>query len=115
MQIFNTLMPRPQGVPEHYLICNAPRPIIGDMLWEGDFIHGRFYAALDPENPEFDICVRENTALDAWHLIFWTEAEARDRVKEAYPKYAHKVDSLSFEQLYDTFRNVMKREERTEA
>lgn len=35
----------PFGIPEGWVIANAPRPILGPMTWQGEFRHGVFYAA----------------------------------------------------------------------
>ena len=35
----------PDGVGDDWLIANAPRPLDGEITWEGGFCHGRYYAA----------------------------------------------------------------------
>jgi len=39
---------KPKDIPENWLIFNAPRPLLGDKEWQGDFQHGIFYVAVDP-------------------------------------------------------------------
>ncbi len=38
----------PEAIPEGWLVVNAPRPVGGEMTWEGEFRHGLFYAAAPP-------------------------------------------------------------------
>ncbi len=50
---------RPLSLPDEliradWLIYNAPRPIPGHILWQGDFRHGVFYAAIAPEGDPAD-------------------------------------------------------------
>jgi hypothetical protein len=33
-----------------YTVYNAPRPLLGHELWQGDFRHGIFYAAVAPDD-----------------------------------------------------------------
>jgi len=46
---FHTIRTRPENIPEDWSIYNAPRPIPGEIVWDGDFLHGVFYAAVPPE------------------------------------------------------------------
>ncbi len=51
--------PRPDFVPDGWVIWNAPRPMYGSELpsknmareWRGDFLTGIWYAAVNPEDP----------------------------------------------------------------
>ena len=69
MQAMVTLATRPTDIPENWIIMNSPRPLVGDKEWEGEFQHGIFYAAIDPDNDEpqgAEWRVNENKKLDAW-------------------------------------------------
>lgn len=49
------------GVPADWIIMNAPRPLVGDKLTEGgEFLDGRFYAAIDPNASTFALYVNQN-------------------------------------------------------
>lgn len=39
-----------ETVPDDWFIVNAARPIMGNVMWNGDFLAGRFYAAIDPKS-----------------------------------------------------------------
>src|ERR1019366_515437 len=34
----------PEQIPAGWLIVNAPRPLNGEITWDGEFRHGTFYA-----------------------------------------------------------------------
>jgi len=76
------------SVPEHWLIFNAPRPLYASYIqypvyaeWKGNFLHGVFYAAVDPEAVEI---IGENIKLDGWVLQWHNEAEINAWVKKYY-------------------------------
>jgi hypothetical protein len=84
-----------------YIICNAPRPLMGDAEWQGDFIHGVFYAGVLPDN---QVAIEFNSQMDAWELVFVTTSEAKRMLKEAYPeKYHASIDSCNHERLAQLF------------
>lgn len=35
-------------IPSSFVIYNAPRPLFGHLTWQGPFLTGIFYAAVDP-------------------------------------------------------------------
>lgn len=80
-------------IPESCVIFNAPRPIYASFInpdgeivdiqqtprgmeypasWEGDFLHGRFYAAVYAWDTR---AIHENISLDAWVIIYHTMDE----------------------------------------
>ena len=42
---FNSLHGFGREIPAEYTVVNAPHPIPGRIVWQGDFRHGIFYAA----------------------------------------------------------------------
>ena len=40
----------PANLPAGWIIMNAPRPLLGQETAQGDFLTGRYYAAIDPED-----------------------------------------------------------------
>lgn len=66
--------PRPEQAPPGAIIWNAPRPLFGSIIddntggltWEGDFLSGCFYAAVDTVNDDLaESWVYENRRLGA--------------------------------------------------
>ena len=78
IQVWRILGASPLTVPAGRTIFNAPRPIYGQLTWNGDYRHGRFYTAIDPSdgfvfrgNQTLSQKWAEgNAELDAWVLIF---------------------------------------------
>ena len=78
------LVPRPPEAPPGWIVLAAPRPIMASFgvdgrpcLWDGDFTHGRFYAAVDLENADgytWNWLVR-NAEDDAWICEYITQAD----------------------------------------
>ncbi|MEM8519050.1 hypothetical protein [Janthinobacterium sp. CAN_S7] len=52
-------------VPAGAIVMNAPRPLLGSLTMEGDFVSGRFYAAILPDDPMATKFIEENRKLDA--------------------------------------------------
>ena len=88
------LTDRPADIPAHWPICNAPRPLYGTRTWQGDFIHGVFYAAIDPADEFSAGWLKRNEELDAYEIIYMSRDEAisvalafyRDNFPAIYPK-----------------------------
>lgn len=57
-------------VPASWLVFNAPRPLVGHKTFDGDFVCGRFYAAIDPSAEFAAEYIRKNLELDARIAIF---------------------------------------------
>ena len=87
---------RPAHIPEGWPIFNAPRPLYGEPTWEGRFIHGVFYATLDPTEPYSPGFITRNAELDAWELVYVSEVEAvvetMQRLTNEYPVEAAEID-----------------------
>jgi hypothetical protein len=97
----------PKNIPNNWTIWNAPRPLYGDTAWQGDFIHGIFYAAIDPDSIFSESNTKDNISLDAWQLEFVTEEYAINKIKayyvEKYPKAIYLINKLSKERLINAF------------
>lgn len=66
---------RPAQAPADWLIFAAPRYLDGTKTWEdwvGPSLHGRHYAAVDPEDPLAAAMIKTNAELDGWILEFVT-------------------------------------------
>lgn len=79
-------------LPAAWLVFNAPRPIPGDLEWEGDFRHGIHYAALDPAKAEGGDGDRRHHAwqlaqiksLDGWLVEWKTVGQMREELNAFY-------------------------------
>ena len=104
---------KPANVPEDWLIFNAPRPLLGDIEWQGDFRHGLFYVAIDPKGYIPESWIKRNCDLDGWLVEYISEDEAIQKTKDyyhkAYPKQTEAIKNLrkldlltSFHQKFNT-------------
>lgn len=69
------------GLPANWIVLNAPRPLLGEMRVEnGEFVHGRFYVALDPAESMTPLFLEENRRLDAYALVIVPEEDVREEM-----------------------------------
>lgn len=59
----------PMSVPAGAIVMNAPRPLLGSETIEGEFVSGRFYAVILPDDSMAARYVEENRKLDARVLV----------------------------------------------
>lgn len=95
--------PRPQEAPKGWEIYNAPRPLFGTRdgdkvyTWEGEFISGIFYAAINPDDPDAEMWREENEKLHATRLEFVTRQSVIDEMvayyQQRYPDRVKKIFS----------------------
>lgn len=87
------LYPRPESLPEGWELYNAPRPLYAsarhgvpraNVEWTGEFLHGVFYAGIDPTDEYADTWRQRNGDLDAWKLEHISMGEARGRMFAYY-------------------------------
>lgn len=55
----------PVTFPDNWIVMNAPRPLLGSRTMEGEFLTGRFYAGIDPEDAMAGQFIKANEKLDA--------------------------------------------------
>ena len=102
---------RPQDLvaTEGFLIFNAPRPLIGHVEWRGDFIHGVYYAAVDPSLGDGQHYIQRNIALYGHVLEFVSEAEVRESLQAHYnaiaPQYNIDVSEHDIKDLWHSYCN----------
>jgi hypothetical protein len=88
------------------LIFNAPRPLWGTREWEGDFLHGIFYVAVDPTDARAEMMIKQNAELDGWLCEYVTMEQVRAWAAQiaAERGYDRKdVDSLSDQDLQNWY------------
>ena len=71
----------PRSLSEARLF-NAPRPLYGEVAWEGEFRHGIHYAAIWPDTYRGDDLVEQNARLDVVELEFVNDDELRRMIRE---------------------------------
>lgn len=79
---FDVLDERPADIDSSWLIFNAPRPIYGTRIWQGKFVEGIFYAAIDPADREAAQFIQVNACLKAVLLRYITMQTIRDWAQE---------------------------------
>lgn len=114
MKTLQTIGKRPKDIPENWIVMNAPRPLYGHKEWTGEFQHGVFYVALNPDDScVHDMWMKKNEEQDAWICEYWTKAQAikyiLDYYHEKYPGEDETINALSEIKLLDAFYNLMER------
>lgn len=84
------------GAPEHWLLMNAARPLMGQKtLGNGPYLAGRFYAAIDPADDVSARYVEANRKLDGHVVVPLTKEEQislilwEDEYAERYREQFH--------------------------
>jgi hypothetical protein len=95
-----TALPDGTPLPAHWEVYNAPRPLYGALTWDGEFRHGAFYGAVDPDDDSHPLFMataqrRGNLRLDGW-LVEWLDREAtvREFAEGLARRYAMAVEAV---------------------
>lgn len=75
-------------------VVNAPRPLPGNLLWQGKFRHGIYYAA--GLRSEFGSVW---DSLDAWPCRLITNEEIVEQIKEECQKRNKSIENFSIQSL----------------
>ena len=90
-------------IPAGWQIYNAARPLPGTIVWEGEFHHGIFYAAVDPKDPYAATWRQGCIDLDGHLVVPISKDEVRDwcraYYKQEYPKVQIDIDEFDYEDL----------------
>ena len=74
-------------VPEGWIVYNAPRPLMGHEGWSGEFVHGIFYAAVNPAGEYADVYCKHNQEIDG-HVVRWvTKSEVLEWARRKFEDY----------------------------
>ena len=86
----------PDGVAADALIFCAPRPLLGTKTWQGDWVAGRFFAAVNPDDPFRAGWIKENRSLHAALLTFVSDEQAQAMVRAYYKaEYGDALDEIT--------------------
>lgn len=107
--------PSNQPIPDDWIIFNAPRSLYASfdnnnypLDWQGEFIHGIFYAAVSPDDIR---SIKRNNELDGWALIWHNKEEIYAWLNQYYADYypGRKINLDEFDQelVYSTFVNLI--------
>lgn len=93
------------NLPPDWIVMNAPRPLLGDKLAQGEFLTGRFYAAIDP-SVEFAKNLFDRNVKDDASIVFVADAALQEAMaletispeyQDAYRKMAPAKRSQAIE------------------
>jgi N12 class adenine-specific DNA methylase/predicted RNA methylase len=59
----------PDDIQDGWIVMNAPRPLRGNETFNGEFVSGRFYSVIDPDDLMAEKYVEKNLELDARLLV----------------------------------------------
>jgi len=98
---------KPKDIPENWFIFNAPRPLLGDIEWQGEFQHGVFYVAVDPDGYIPESWIQKNYNLDGWLVKYISEKDAIKKAKDyyhkEYPNQTEAIENLGKRDLLQVF------------
>jgi len=105
---------RPRDVPSDWRIFNAPRPLYGHMNWQGDFVSGIFYVAVNPDGEYADTFIRKNHEQDAIELVYLSQQEWDNRV-DAYgqmmaDEYGINIEEFDRKAVEASYRNYLRQQ-----
>ncbi len=72
------------AIAPSWIIFNAARPIPGHVTWQGEFLSGVFYAAIDPAGDRAEYYTQRCVALDAKQLLFVSEEQVYEELQAWY-------------------------------
>lgn len=92
-----------------FTVYNAPRPLYGVDVWQDDFRHGVFYAAVLPENHVFDefgdaaFQHKRNKELDGYECQIVTRKQVMKYGEKLAEKYNVDLDEFDYEDIVVSF------------
>jgi len=94
------------SIPDGYEnaeIYNAPRPFPATVNWQGEFITGVFYGAIDPENEFADENRERARRLDVARLVFIGRDEVEAWGRAYCRKYGVDYDDFDYADICQSF------------
>jgi len=105
---YNTPDPKvTEFIQKGYTVYNAPRPLYGHELWQGDFRHGVFYAAVAPDNlDEFNDAPtfhQRNQELDGYTCEIITKESVMAYGAKVAEEYNRTLADFDYEDIVRSF------------
>ena len=102
-----TFSVRPENINSDWIIFNAPRPLVGNKTWQGDFLSGIFYAAVDPSDAMAHDFISNNETNGAKIVEYTTVGEhaasIRAKVISEYPEMEDEVNGYSDAEIAEMY------------
>lgn len=88
--------PLPESVPSNWIIMNTTRPLVGTKTFENaSYLHGRFYAAIDPNDEFAKQNIKSNISLDGYVIKIISSDLSSKMIKNTIPeKYLEALGRL---------------------
>ena len=86
-EVRHVFIDRPEQVMRDDLVFNAPRPIPGRVRFNGQFIHGRFYAAFEWSDDDYQLYLKRCQELDAVLLMYHDKDAEISGIREAVQEF----------------------------
>ncbi|MFB1634814.1 hypothetical protein [Pseudomonas sp. AP-1] len=90
--------------PSGHILMNAARPLLGQTTFQGDFLRGRFYATLDPEDSISEVFARENLKLDGKVVFVVDRATATELILDGC-RYRSQYMAMEEEERWSILRD----------
>jgi hypothetical protein len=93
---FTSKNPLPESVPSNWIIFNTTRPLVGTKTFENaSYLHGRFYAAIDPSDEFASQYIKSDISLDGYVIKIISDDLLSKMVKNTIPeKYLEALERL---------------------
>jgi len=100
----------PAGCKEYWEVYNAPRPFPATVTWQGEFISGVFYGAINPEDEFADENRERARQLDVTRLIFVPRAEVEAWGRAYCEKYNVEYEDFTWRDIAVAYLNHAEQE-----
>jgi phage terminase large subunit-like protein len=111
-QIVERVGARPENVPVGWRVFNAPRPLRGHRTWQGQFISGVFYAAVNPDAEYAEAYVESNRRDAAIELQWISPEQWRERVmaygRRLADEYGIDLEQFDYADIETSYRNYLR-------
>lgn len=94
---------RPAHIPDGWHIYNASRPFPAHETWVGDFLHGVFFGAIDPDGEWAEDYRCRAVELDAHRLVFHKHEDVETWGRAFCAQLGVDYDSFKFGDVAQSF------------
>lgn len=99
------------GIPEDWEVWNASRPLYGEITWQGEFLCGVFYAALDPNDPYCQERRKRNQELDGYLITYVGKDIINEYGLARCEEYGIDPERFSYDDFVRSWLNNQRRED----